>query len=154
MAFEGHPDKPHTTKLECSATHTEETPVTSENDQEKYATCKIDVRTVLGILVINLVSTESIPIPSRLTMLQALAVTYESCLFSFVLPVSVLLNINQDIGASNNIAWVATAWSLSSAVVMTVAGRCSDIFGRRNFFLLGNSLGIIGCAINSRSFLA
>ena len=82
--------------------------------------------------------------------LQALAVTYESCLFSFVLPVSVLLSINQDIGPSNNIAWMATAWSLASAVVMTIAGRLSDIFGRRNFFLLGNALGVVGCAISCR----
>lgn len=81
---------------------------------------------------------------------KALAVTYESCLFSFGLPASILLAINQDIGPSNNIAWVATAWALASAAIMTIAGRCSDIFGRRNFFLTGNLLGIIGCAIACR----
>jgi hypothetical protein len=54
MAFEGHPDQPDTTKLECSATHSEETPITSQNDQEQYVTRKIDVRTVLGILVTSI----------------------------------------------------------------------------------------------------
>lgn len=82
--------------------------------------------------------------------LKALAITYECCLFSFVLPAVILLTIDQDIGPSNNIAWVATSWTLASAVVMTVAGRCSDIFGRRNFFLFGNLLGIIGCVIACR----
>ena len=82
---------------------------------------------------------------------QALAVTYECCLFSFLLPGVILLTINQDIGPSNNIAWVATSWALASAVVMTIAGRCSDIFGRRNFFLTGNFLGVIGCAIACRA---
>lgn len=83
-------------------------------------------------------------------MAQALAVTYEACLFSFTLPAAILLTINQDVGPSNNIAWAATSWALAGAVVMTIAGRCSDIFGRRNFFLTGNALGIVGCAIASR----
>lgn len=81
---------------------------------------------------------------------QALALTYESCLFSFVLPIAILLNINEEIGPSTNLAWVATSWSLASAVIMTIAGRCSDIFGRRNFFLVGNLLGVIGAAIACR----
>ena len=53
MAFKEQPDldQPDTTKLECSVTHAEETPVRSENDPEHYPTRKIDVRTVLGILV-------------------------------------------------------------------------------------------------------
>ena len=54
MAFEGHPDQPDTTKLECSATHSEETPVTFENEQEQYATRKINIRTVLAILVTSI----------------------------------------------------------------------------------------------------
>jgi MFS family permease len=39
---------------------------------------------------------------------------------------------------------VATAWSLASAVTQTIAGRCSDIFGRRNFTLAGNLSSLIG----------
>lgn len=54
MAFEGHPDQPVTTKLECSATHSEESPVPPENDQEQYTTRKIDIHTVLGILVTSI----------------------------------------------------------------------------------------------------
>ncbi|KEF55373.1 uncharacterized protein A1O9_08123 [Exophiala aquamarina CBS 119918] len=102
-----------------------------DSDPQAYEARKLDLRTILGLL--------------------ALAVTYESCLLSFVLPGVILLAINEDIGPSNNIAWVATSWALASAVVMTVAGRCSDIFGRRNFFITGNLLGIIGCAIACRA---
>lgn len=76
--------------------------------------------------------------------LQALAFTYEACLFSFVLPAAILLTINADVGPSTAITWTATAWSLAAAVITTVAGRCSDIFGRRNFFITGNVLGLIG----------
>ena len=75
---------------------------------------------------------------------QALAFTYDATLFSFVLPVAVLLTINADIGPSGQLNWAATTWSLSSAVVLTIAGRCSDIFGRRNFILAGNLFGLLG----------
>ncbi|KEF56795.1 uncharacterized protein A1O9_06985, partial [Exophiala aquamarina CBS 119918] len=72
------------------------------------------------------------------------AVTYEALLFSFVLPAAVLLTINRDIGPSTQISWIATSWTLAGAVMQTVAGRCSDIFGRRKFFITGNILAVIG----------
>ena len=75
---------------------------------------------------------------------QALAFTYEACLFAFVLPAALLLTINQAIGPSAQITWAATSWALSCAVVQTIAGRLSDIFGRRNYFISGNLLGLIG----------
>jgi MFS family permease len=74
-------------------------------------------------------------------------VTYEACLFSFALPANLLLTINNAVGPSTNIGWAATSWALASAVIMTIAGRCSDIFGRRYYFLAGNVLGVAGCAI-------
>ncbi|KEF59507.1 uncharacterized protein A1O9_04351 [Exophiala aquamarina CBS 119918] len=81
----------------------------------------------------------------------ALAFTYEACLFSFVLPAAILLTINADIGPSTSITWTATAWSLAAAVVTTVAGRFSDLLGRRNFFIIGNVLGLVGCIVASRA---
>ncbi|KAJ9614616.1 hypothetical protein H2200_002753 [Cladophialophora chaetospira] len=102
-----------------------------DDDMEAYQSRKLDFRTVMALL--------------------ALAFSYEACLFSFVLPAAILLTINADVGPSAQITWVATSWSLAIAVVQTIAGRCSDIFGRRNFFIVGNSLGVIGCAIASRA---
>lgn len=66
MAFQGHPDRPETTKVECSATHSEGPPVSADNvqeqEQEQYATRKIDIRTVLGILVSRFHPSDSISV--------------------------------------------------------------------------------------------
>lgn len=65
MALQGHSDRLDSTKVECSATHSEEPPVSADNDQEQeqeqYATRKIDIRTILGILVSRLHPHDSIP---------------------------------------------------------------------------------------------
>lgn len=139
---------------EGATTHEEKTDVEPKdnsvvnNNIRDYETRSIDLRTVLGILVRFIPADD----PNLLAVSeQALAVTYEACLFSFALPAAILLTINEEVGPSNNIAWAATSWSLASAVVMTIAGRCSDIFGRRNYFVTGNLLGVVGCAIACRS---
>ncbi|KFY78876.1 hypothetical protein V499_02051 [Pseudogymnoascus sp. VKM F-103] len=117
------------------ATHAVPITISSSNDFDgeiaTYENRKMDARTFLATV--------------------SLAFTYEAGLLSFVLPTAILFSINADIGPSMQINWVATAWSLSSAVVQTIAGRCSDIFGRRNFTLAGNLLGLAGCAIASRA---
>ncbi|EXJ66722.1 uncharacterized protein A1O5_09917 [Cladophialophora psammophila CBS 110553] len=126
-----------TAQPEISLAHEEKVEVAlqvnggSHNGIQVHESRSIDLRTILGLL--------------------ALAVTYEACLFSFALPSAILLTINEDVGPSTDITWAATSWALASAVVMTIAGRCSDIFGRRNFFLTGNLLGVIGCAIACRA---
>ena len=108
----------------------------------------LDLRTLLALLV-SLAQNQQ-ELFEILIRLQALAVTYEACLFSFALPANVLLSINKAVGPSASISWAPTSWALASAVVMTIAGRCSDIFGRRHYFLIGNLLGIIGCTVAGR----
>ncbi|EON65856.1 hypothetical protein W97_05098 [Coniosporium apollinis CBS 100218] len=71
------------------------------------------------------------------------AMAIVAALLSYVLPVAILFTIDADIGPSGQINWIATAWSLATAVVQTIAGRCSDIFGRRNFTIAGNLFGLI-----------
>lgn len=44
---------------------------------------------------------------------------------------------------------MATAPLVAGAAFSPVVGRLGDIFGRRNFLLLGNSLAIVGCAISA-----
>ncbi|OAG42681.1 hypothetical protein AYO21_02964 [Fonsecaea monophora] len=83
--------------------------------------------------------------------LIALSITYEACLFAFIVPTSVLLTINADIGPSNNIGWVATAWQLANAVLQAIAGRLSDIFGRRKFLIFGNLVALVGTIVASRA---
>ncbi|KAF2439291.1 MFS general substrate transporter [Karstenula rhodostoma CBS 690.94] len=55
--------------------------------------------------------------------------------------------INADIGPDPNITWVALAYTLTSAVTLTIIGRVSDIFGRRWVFVGGAALGVIGSII-------
>jgi len=47
------------------------------------------------------------------------------------LPANTLLLINEDIGPSPNIGWVATVWTLGSSIGFLLVGRLSDIFGRK-----------------------
>ena len=54
------------------------------------------------------------------------------------------LLIDEDIGPSPNINWVATVWTLGTAVGFLLVGRLSDIFGRK-WMVMGTSvLGLIG----------
>jgi MFS family permease len=41
------------------------------------------------------------------------------------------LLINEDIGPSPNLGWVATAWTLGASIGFLLVGRLSDIFGRK-----------------------
>ena len=67
----------------------------------------------------------------------------------WVMPSNSLLIINEDIGPSANINWVALAYTLGLSVGFLVVGRFSDIFGRRYFFVGGNALGMIGAIIGA-----
>ena len=61
--------------------------------------------------------------------------------------------IDEDIGPSPNINWVATVWTLGTAVGFLLVGRLSDIFGRK-WMVMGTSLlgligNIVGCTAQS-----
>jgi hypothetical protein len=51
----------------------------------------------------------------------------------YALIAPVLNDINEDIGPSDNIAWVSIVYILSEAVFFLLVGRLSDVFGRRWF---------------------
>ncbi|KAH0848328.1 hypothetical protein FOPE_02209 [Fonsecaea pedrosoi] len=82
--------------------------------------------------------------------LLALALTYEAALFSFVVPSAVLLTINNDLGPSPDFTWISTTWSLSNAILQSIAGRFTDIFGRRYFLIAGSVLGFVGTLVAGR----
>ncbi|EON97829.1 putative trichothecene efflux pump protein [Phaeoacremonium minimum UCRPA7] len=65
--------------------------------------------------------------------------------FAYAAPI--LSIINADIGPDPNIVWVALAYTLTSAVTLTIIGRVTDIFGRRWIFVGGAALGVIGSII-------
>lgn len=65
---------------------------------------------------------------------------------SWVMPSNSLALINESIGPSDNLYWVALSYTIGLAVSFLVVGRLSDIFGRRWFFIGGNMLGLL-CGI-------
>ncbi|ERT01155.1 hypothetical protein HMPREF1624_02396 [Sporothrix schenckii ATCC 58251] len=65
--------------------------------------------------------------------------------FGFAAPI--LTTINNDIGPSANIQWVALVYTLTSSVTLTIIGRVTDIFGRRWIFTGGTFLGIVGSIV-------
>ncbi|CAI6340163.1 unnamed protein product [Periconia digitata] len=65
----------------------------------------------------------------------------------WVLPANTLALINADIGPSTNLNWVATIWTIGSAIGFLLVGRLSDIFGRK-WMVMGTSvLGLLGCIV-------
>lgn len=55
--------------------------------------------------------------------------------------------INEDIGPSKDLNWVATIWTLGSSIGFLLFGRLSDIFGRKEMVMGVNVLGLIGCIV-------
>ena len=64
------------------------------------------------------------------------------------MPSNSLLLINEDIGPSPNITWVALAYTLGLSIGFLIVGRLSDIFGRRWFFIGGNCFALIGAIVS------
>ena len=57
--------------------------------------------------------------------------------------------INEDIGPSKDLNWVATIWTIGSAIGFLLVGRLSDIFGRK-WMVMGTSiLGLAGCIVGA-----
>jgi MFS family permease len=55
--------------------------------------------------------------------------------------------LNKIAQGSSNANWVGIVYSLAQAVVLMLVGRLSDIFGRRWFFIIGSSIGLIGSIV-------
>ncbi|KAI5458995.1 trichothecene efflux pump [Mariannaea sp. PMI_226] len=67
----------------------------------------------------------------------------------WVLPANTLTLINQDIGPSPNINWVATMWTMGTSIGFLLFGRLSDMYGRKWLVVGCSVLGLIGCIIGS-----
>ncbi len=65
------------------------------------------------------------------------------------MPGVVLAAINADLGPSPSYPWITIVWNLSAAVIVTVGGRLTDIFGRRWFLMFGAFLGALGSLVGA-----
>ncbi|KAJ9643674.1 hypothetical protein H2204_001819 [Knufia peltigerae] len=73
-------------------------------------------------------------------------ICYENTL---LIPGSLLSYINADLGPDPAYTWISVSWSLCAAVMVSVAGRLGDIFGRRYFMLCGSAIAFIGTIIGA-----
>ncbi|KAK2030376.1 MFS general substrate transporter [Colletotrichum zoysiae] len=67
--------------------------------------------------------------------------------FSLIAPI--LTSVNESIGPDANIVWVSLASNLAQAIMLTITGRLSDMFGRRYIQTAGTALALIGCVIGA-----
>lgn len=61
-----------------------------------------------------------------------------------LLPTGILHHIGEALGDTQNILWIPGGWSVASAVSFSIAGRLSDIFGRRWVLISGQVLTLVG----------
>jgi MFS family permease len=66
-----------------------------------------------------------------------------------LIPATTLSYINADLGPSPSYSWIAVSWTLGAAVLVSVSGRLSDIFGRRYFMLTGAFIAFIGTIVGA-----
>ncbi|KAF7593965.1 hypothetical protein BBP40_010472 [Aspergillus hancockii] len=76
--------------------------------------------------------------------------------FAFEASASAIANINADIGPSENTSLCSTVWTVSQSISILLMGRLTDRFGRRNFVLGTNLIGLVGgiVACTAQSFNA
>ncbi|KAF2103653.1 MFS general substrate transporter [Rhizodiscina lignyota] len=78
-------------------------------------------------------------------------------IFGFILVTPILVQLSQKIGGATIDFWIPSGWGAAAAVGFSIAGRLSDIFGRRYVILVGQFLtvvgGIIACTANSMNQL-
>lgn len=72
---------------------------------------------------------------------------YNAYIFCLNIPAAMLSTINADLGPDPRYTWITISWNLGGAIVVTIAGRLSDLFGRRYFFLSGALLLVVGSII-------
>ncbi|KAK1762784.1 trichothecene efflux pump [Phialemonium atrogriseum] len=85
--------------------------------------------------------------PAKLLAMASFQLGYMSDVFVVSMVASTLTAINDDIGPDSSYTWMVTALVLGGAVFSPAIGRVSDIFGRRNFLLIGNVIAAVGCAV-------
>ncbi|OBT94080.1 hypothetical protein VE01_07168 [Pseudogymnoascus verrucosus] len=88
--------------------------------------------------------------PSFLGSMVAIGLSFACGVGGFGFAAPILGFINADLGPDPNITWVALSYLLTSSIGLILVGRLTDIFGRRWFFIIGNSIALIGsivCAI-------
>lgn len=65
-------------------------------------------------------------------------------MFGFILVTPILVQLSQKLGGANIDFWIPSGWGAAAAIGFSIAGKISDIFGRRIIILFGQFLTVIG----------
>ena len=65
------------------------------------------------------------------------------------MPSTVLSYIYLDLGPDPNYTWITVSWNVCAAVLVTVGGRLSDIFGRRYFLIAASIIALCGAVVGA-----
>lgn len=57
---------------------------------------------------------------------------------------AILVQLSEELGGEAIDFWIPSGWGAAAAVGFSIAGRLSDIFGRRIIILIGQAMTIIG----------
>jgi hypothetical protein len=76
-----------------------------------------------------------------------IGITLIATYFVFEASAAAIMGINADIGPSANTSLMSTVWTVAQPISILIFGRLSDRFGRRNFLLGANLLGIVGAIV-------
>ncbi|KAL4937888.1 hypothetical protein BDV06DRAFT_226516 [Aspergillus oleicola] len=87
--------------------------------------------------------------PQTIMAVISICFLYNSYLFTQLMPAVILSSINADLGPDPNYPWITICWNLGAAVIVTIGGRLSDIFGRRWFLVSGAVFGAIGAIVGA-----
>ncbi|PSN64768.1 MFS general substrate transporter [Corynespora cassiicola Philippines] len=79
----------------------------------------------------------------------SMGMCYNAYLFTLLIPPAILSYINADLGPDPRFTWITISWNLGGAMLVTVGGRLSDLFGRRWFFISGAVILIIGSIVSA-----
>ncbi|KAL2794843.1 fungal trichothecene efflux pump [Aspergillus keveii] len=87
--------------------------------------------------------------PRTIMAIISICLLYNSYLFTQLMPAVILSSINADLGPDANYPWITICWNLGAAVIVTIGGRLSDIFGRRWFLISGAVFGAAGAVVGA-----
>lgn len=68
---------------------------------------------------------------------------------ALLIPAVSISYINADLGPSPSASWINITWTLGAAIMVSIGGRLSDIFGRRHFMLCGGIISFIGTIVGA-----
>jgi len=70
-------------------------------------------------------------------------------IMSMLIPATTLPYINAELGPDPNSTWITLTWTLGAAIIVSIGGRLSDIFGRRYFMMTGALISICGTLVGA-----